>query len=236
MVSMNTFQKIIYFFLEKKEKSLKKKLYKHLKSSSTNSTSKTVYSSSVTMTLTAETEKNKELVKQNVNDIINSCNGKPEKLLSFIESKGTKIIKLDNADKILAVIKEEEGLITPLEGLEALYINLITHQGFSFKSKPMFIMRNGEIDTYYMIHQFYKWYSLQMKLPGFDFMSQKIFKIYLNSDTELLSNLNLDEMLGLKEAINRDQEATAFALSYAKNKEGSKKILEKIKNSGGANI
>ena len=96
-------------------------------------------------------------------------------------------------------------------------------------------MRNGEIDPYYMAHQFYKWYSLKMNLPGFDFMSQKIFKIYLNSDGAILSNLNLDEMTGLKEAINRDQEATEFALSIARNNEGSKKVLEKMKN-GGANI
>jgi hypothetical protein len=232
---MNTFQKLIYFFLELQEKALRKKLNKHLKSSSVNSTSKTILSSSVTMTLTAETEKNKEIVKKNVTDIVNACHNDPEKLLQYIESKGTKVCKIDNADKILNIIKEEEGLITPLEGLEALYINVITKSGFSLRSKPMFILRNGEIDPYYMAHQFYKWYSLQMKLPGFDFMSQKIFKIYLNSSDALLANLNLDEMTGLKEAINRDQEATDFALFLAKHREGSKKVLEKMQNDG-ANI
>ena len=74
-----------------------------------------------------------------------------------------------------------------------------------------------------------------MGLPGYDFMSQKIFKIYLNSDGTMLSNLTLDEMTGLKEAINRDKEATDFALSLAKHKEGSKKVLEKMQD-GGANI
>ena len=187
------------------------------------------------MTLNAETERNKDLVLKNVSDIIKGCNSDISKLLAFIESKGTKVIRLENADKILSVIKEEEGLITPLEGIEALYINTVTHSGFSLKSKPMFIMRNGQIDPYYMAHQFYKWYALQMKLPGFDFMSQKIFKIYLNSDGAILSNLTLDEMTGLKEAIARDQEATTFALDLAKQKEGSKKVLEKMQD-GGANV
>ncbi len=232
---MNTFQKIIYFFLEIQEKKLTKKLSRHLKSSSSNSTSKTVLSSNVTMTLTSKTEQNIELVRKNVTDIVRNCENNPERLLKYIESKGTKIVKLDNADKILSVIKEEEGLITQLEGLEALYINAIAKSGFSLKSKPLFIMRNGAVDPYYMLHQFYKWYSLEMKLPGFDYMSQKLFKIYLNSDTALLSNLNLDEMTGLKEAINRDQEATTFALEIAKAKEGSKKVLEKMQD-GGANI
>ena len=232
---MNIFQRLIYFFLEMQEKSLRKKLSRHLKTSSKNSTSKTVLSSSVTMTLNSETEKNKELVKKNVEDIVKSCGANPEKLLDYVKTKGTKVIKLDNADKILNVIKEEEGLITSLEGLEALYINSVTGSGFSLKSKPMFVMRNGEIDPYYMAHQFYKWYSLEMGLPGYDFMSQKIFKIYLNSDGTMLSNLTLDEMTGLKEAINRDKEATDFALSLAKHKEGSKKVLEKMQD-GGANI
>lgn len=230
------FQKIIYFFLQMQEKALAKKLDRHLKSSSSNATSKTVLSTGVTMTLSSETEKNKELVKKNVSDIVKGCNNDPAKLLAYIESKGTKVIRLDNADKLLSVIKEEEGLVTELQGIEAFYINLITHSGFSFKSKPMFIMRNGNIDPYYMAHQFYKWYALEMKLPGYDFVSQKLFKIYLNSDEAILSNLNLDEMTGLKEAINRDQEATNFALEIAKAKEGSKNVLDKMKNDGGANI
>ncbi len=230
------FQKIVYFFLQMQEKALTKKLDKHLKASSSNSTSKTVLSTGVTMTLKAETEKNKELVKKNVSDIVKGCNNEPAKLLAYIESKGTKVVKLNNADKLLAVIKEEEGLVTELKGIEAFYINLITHSGFSFKSKPMFIMRNGNIDPYYMAHQFYKWYALEMNLPGFDFISQKLFKIYLNTEEAILSNLNLDEMTGLKEAINRDQEATNFALEIAKAKEGSKNVLDKMKNDGGANI
>lgn len=233
---MNIFQQIVYFLLEKQEKALSKKLSKHLKISSSNKTSKTIVSKDVTVTFNAETEKSKELVKKNVTDIIKSCNNDPAKLLAFIESKGTKVIKIDNADKILSVINEEEGLITELEGIEALYINIITNSGFSLKSKPMFIMRNGQIDPYYMAHQFYKWYALNMGLPGFDFMSQKIFKISLNSNGAVFSNLNLDEMTGLKEAIARDQEATSFALELAKSKEGSKNVIDKIKNDGGANI
>ena len=232
---MNTFQKIVYFFLEMQEKTLRRRLSKHLKTSGANSTSKTVFGKGVTMTLNAETQKNIELVRKNVADIVNTCAHNPEKLLQFAESKGTKVYKIDNADKILNIIKEEEGLITPLEGIEALYINIITNSGFSFKSKPMFIMRNGSIDPYYMVHQFYKWYAMEMKLPGFDFMSQKIFKIYLNSDGALLSNLNLDEMIGLKEAINRDREATDFAIQLAKTMEGSKKVLKKMQDNG-ANI
>ena len=74
-------------------------------------------STGVTMTLQAETEKNKELVKKNVTDIVKGCNNDSDKLLAYVESKGTKVIKLDNADKLLYAIKEEEGLVTELKGL-----------------------------------------------------------------------------------------------------------------------
>lgn len=232
---MDVFQKIIYFLLENKEKNLKKKLAKHLKASGQNSTSKTVLSDSVNMTLDMETKKNIELIRKNVTDIVKGCGNNPEKLLEYVQSKGTKVVKIENADKLLNIIREEEGLITPLEGVEALYLNIITKSGLSFKSNPIFVMRQGEIDNYYMAHQFYKWYSLNMNLPGFDYMSQKLFKIYLNSDGTMLTNLNLDEMVGLREAVNRDQEATNFALELARQKEGSKKVLKKMKD-GGANI
>lgn len=231
---MNMFQKWVYFFLELQEKMLVRRLSKHLKKSARNSTSKTVYSTSATLTLNAETKKNIELVKQNVTDIVKNCEGDILKLLSYVESKGTRVVKLDNADKLLSVIREEEGLVTSLEGLDGLYINIITNSGFSFKSKPMFIMREGDVDPYYLVHQFYKWYSLEMGLPGYDYMSQKLFKIYLNSNADF-ANLNLDEMIGLKEAVSRDKEATEFALSLAKYKEGSKKVLEKMQGDG-ANV
>ena len=61
---MNMFQKIIYFFLQMQEKALTRKLNKHLKVASSNSTSKTVISKGVTMTLSAETEKIKNLSKK----------------------------------------------------------------------------------------------------------------------------------------------------------------------------
>ena len=232
---MNSFKKFIYFFLELQEKSLKKRLTKYLERSGANSTSKTVISNSATLTINSETEKRIEIVKKNVLDIVRSVHNDSNKLLDYIESKGTKVFKIDNADKLLSVIKEEEGLVTSLEGLEALYLCFITSMPLSLKTKPMFIMRDGEIDFYYMVHQFYKWYALSMNLPGFDFISQKLFKISLNSDLNLISNLNLEEMVGLQEAIHRDKEATEIALVVAQNTEGAQKALNKIKN-GGASI
>lgn len=234
---MNILKKIIYFFLTIQEKQLAIRLDKHLKSSSANKTSKTILSSNVTITLNAETQKNKELVLKAVTEIVSGVKNNPCMLLEYIKAHNTKVVKLANADKILSVIKEDEGLVCELKGLEALYINILTDSGFSMKSKPMFILREGEIEPYYMLHQFYKWYALFRGLPGYDYRSQKLFKQYLNSNDDAgLENLTLDEMTGLKEAIDRDNEAIDFTVNYAKSIDGSKNVLNKIKDQGSAGI
>ena len=51
-----------------------------------------------------------------------------------------------------------------------------------------------------------------------------------------MKSLSMEKIISLKEAIARDQEATTFVLNYTKEVEGSKKVLDKIKNDGGANV
>lgn len=82
------------------------------------------------------------------------------------------------------LIQEEEGIIFEQEGLTALFLSLITGQGIKFKTKPMFVLRNGNIEPYYMLHHFYRWYAQKSNLPGFDFKTQQKFKQFLidNSD------------------------------------------------------
>ena len=74
---MNFLQKIIYKLLAAKEKSLKIRLDKHLKRSATNATSKTVMSGTATLTLSTETQKNAELVRENVSAIVKKTGGNP---------------------------------------------------------------------------------------------------------------------------------------------------------------
>jgi len=233
---MNFLQKIFYKLLSVKEKKLKIRLDKHLKRSSTNATSKTVMSSTATLTLTSETEKNAELVRENIGLIVQKTGANPLELLKIIESKGTKIYRPASADKFLALIGEEEGFITELEGKDAFLLNLYTGNGLSFKSAPMFVMREGNIDTYYFLHHFYKWYAMKYRLPGFDYKAQKLLKISLkNPNDKRLKDLNLDDMLALKEAIARDNEASDFVIKLAQHKDGSKKVLDKMQD-GGANV
>lgn len=234
---MKNFAKYIkYTILSIREKVLSKLLSKHLDTSFTNSTSKTVISSTETVTFSTETEKNIKLVYDNVSDIMKTCENNPIKYLEYIEAQGTKVFRIHNASKILEKINEDEGLITELHGKKALYLNFAISRRISLTFKPAIIMGFGEIEPYYMLREFYKWYSLKMGLPGFDFEAQENFKKYLkNVNDPSIKKLNYKAMLELKEAIARDSEANEFVINAVKSKEGSENVFKKM-NDGGANI
>lgn len=234
----NLIKKAIYFFLSIQEKVLTTRLDTSLKGSYSNKTSKTIISGSEHMTLTSETKKNIDLVKKNVEDLLKGHENNPYKLLDYVEAAGTKVLRLGLADKVLQTIGEEEGFITELRGFKALYLNLYTKSGFSFKSKPIFIIREGNnnIDPLFLIHHFYKWYAMKMNLPGFDYKSQQNFKKYLkNINHKDITTLSVKDILSLQEAINRDQEATTFCLELVQKTEGAKNVQKKMID-GGASI
>ena len=233
----NIIKKIKYFFLSQQEENIQNKLKKTTKRSFTNKTSKTIFGTAANVTLNTETQKLVELVKTNVATIIKKVDCNPDELLNYVKAANTPVYKINNADKLLGFIQEEEGIIYEQEGITALYLSIITGQGIKFKTQPMFILRDGEIDKYYMLHHFYRWYSIKSNLPGFEYSVQKKFKQFIvdNSD-EMLKKFTMEDIVALKEAIARDQEATEFVLEYTKQVEGSKNVIDKIKNSGGANI
>ena len=230
-------KKIKYFFLALKEKDLQEKLKKTTKKSFTNKTSKKVIGGAADLILNSETLKLVDEVKENVSSIVKKTNCNPDELLAYVKAAKTPVYKIANADKILNLIKEEEGLIYEKRGIEAFYLSMVTGRGISFKTPAMFVLRDGVIDKFYMLHNFYRWYSLKSGLPGFEPDVQQNFKTFLfdNSD-DAMKRFSMEEIISLKEAIARDQEATAFVLEYTKQVDGSKKVIDKIKNDGGANI
>lgn len=235
---MNDFIKNIkYFILSLKEKSLLRKLKDSTRQSYTNNDTKNVMIKGASLTINSKTLQAIAQVKENVTSIIQKTNGEPDALIDYIKAAKTPVYKIKNADKILNFINEEEGLITEKEGFDALILSVSTGQGIKFKTAPMFVMREGIIEKYYMLHHFYCWYSLKSGLPGFDYKSRKMFKQYLvNGSDDFTAKLSMAQILSLQEAIARDQEATAYVLEYTKQIEGSQNVMDKIKNEGSANI
>ena len=233
---MDLLKRIIYLFLSVKEKGLRFRLDKHLKTSATNSTTKNIISGNCSLTINSQTIKNIELVKQNMADIVKNSNFNSDFLLDFAKKKGIKVVYLKNIYKILALLSEEEGLILERKGFCAFILNLISGSGISFTSKPMFLLEKGHRDFYFLLFHFYKLYCYFQKLPGLDLKSQELFKIYTkNPEKSDISQLSFEDMTALQEAISRDNEASSFVIELSKQIDGTKKALDKMKD-GGANL
>lgn len=223
---MNLIHKIIYTFLSFKKKSLELRLDKHLKTTATNSTSKTVIAGNCSLTLNSETNKNIELVKSFMEDVVKKANFSSDYLLSFVREKKLKLVYIKDCHKILLPLSEEQGLILERSGMDAFVLNVLAGNGFGFKSKPMMILEKGNNDFYFLLFQLYKYVGYLNRLPGLDEKSQMLFKVYSkNPDKCDISRLGLEEMTSLKEAIARDNEATSFVIEYSKQRDNAKKLL-----------
>lgn len=168
--------------------------------------------------------------QEKIEKIIEKYINKPEKFFDYIKGAKTPIYKIKNADKILAKIGEQEGFILPKKGFEALYLNFVLNKKISFKTPEMFILRNGEINKYAFIYQFYNWYCYKMKLTGFEDETQENFKhVFEICETSKIDTLTYQEVLNLKSAIKRDIEAINFVKKIVQKFHMSQKALDKIK-------
>lgn len=233
----NIVKKIKYFLLAQKEKNLQKKLKRTTKSSFTNKTSKRILGEAADVTFNTETLKKIEEVKTNVSSIVKKTNCNPDELLRYIETTKTPVYRINRADKLLRFLQEEEGLICEQKGIRALYLSIITGRMPRLQTPPMFVLRHGEIEKYYFLHHFYRWYSLKSDLPGFEYeVQQKFKKLFLDDSEDTITKLSMEDIISIKEAITRDNEASDFVLNYTKEIDGSKNVIDKIKNEGSANI
>lgn len=239
----NFVDKIISHILERRRLKLLKTLDKLKRVSYSNGATKTHFNGNVTLTFSAETQKICEKVDEQVRNIVVPYINQPEKLLDFVSEQGTLVYRFAFAEKILNLVKEELGFIAPLGGIKALVLNFLIGLFsekkicFSFNTKPMFVLKSNDLNMYFLLHQFHKWYAYKSGLAGFDEKSQELFKRNLSpTNDEQMKNLPVESILALKEAIARDAAAAEFVINLSKEFEGAKKALNKIKNDGGAQV
>lgn len=230
-------QRLTEFVLKLQNKLIKTQNIEKTHSSYSNKSTKKIYSYDATLEFTSKTEKIKNNLELNAEQIIKKCKNNPENLLKFIQKNGTNIYRIPFAKKFLNLIHFEEGFITETKGLKALYLNLIT--GISvgkincdLSTKPMFILSNTKQDIYQTIHSFYKWYSYKNEMPGFNSQAQDDLQQFLTSSNNNIKDLEINEILELKEAIARDVDAVNFVIKIAKSSEGAKNVFGKMKLKG----
>lgn len=205
-------------------------------------TTKHAMNSSCTLKLSTKTEEIKKEIHEELKSKIKKYINNPEKLIQYFRLKGIEVYRIKNAEKTLAEIGEEEGFITPLRGLKALHVNLQiinSKQPFNlFVTREIIVFDSKEVEIYTIARALYKYYGYKRKLPGYDHISQEIFKKVYNKkkdSKELINNLSLGKLFSCKEALARDLESINFAVELAKEYQSAKEALKKMKDNG-ANI
>ncbi len=225
------------FFLLRRKNQISKDLAKLSKKTFADKTSKTIIGNGAKVSINAKKKQLIEEVKANISAIVQSTKCNQEALLNYVKAAKTPIYRIDAPNR-LALIGEEEGFICEQQGFNALFISILTGQGIKFKTEPAFVIRKtNDINKSWLLHNFYRWYSMKAGLEGFDYNSRKKMKIYMSDNSlETTRKLSLETVNQIQEAISREREANTFVLEYEKQIEGSKKVLNKIKDEGGADI
>ena len=236
---MNIFQRIVRIFaLFNRKKQLRAQLTELDGSGNfSDDLQKNIVTEGIDVTFDSDKKELIEKVKSGVSAIVVQTNCEPEKLLEYVKISKTPVYRYNCANKLLINIKEEAGFIPEKKGLDALYLSFITFNGFKFKTGPMFVLGNKQLDKLDILYHFYKWYSMKSGLSGFEYETQKLLKKYYNNP-DLLSyqKLKLELIIKLQEAISRDNEATNYVLEYDKKTSVSKKVSDKISQDGSASV
>ncbi len=218
------FDKINKIKLETQNKVLSFTLRDSLNPDYQNKFNKKYFRKGCTLDISAESEKQIADVKEKAFEIVNKYKSTLA-LLEYISSKGYKVVKLGNAKKILKMVEETPGFICEARGLKALFINIITCSGIGFKSEPMFIIEKQTSDISDFLHDFYLWLAMSEGLPGFDYKTHKLFiRYFVKGEDALLKQIQINQMLMLKQAVSRDKEAIEFVIEFTRLNRSSKKI------------
>ena len=79
-----------------------------------------------------------------------------------------------------------------------------------------------------MAYQFHHWLSYQYKLPGYDMESMNIFRTTFNNQKANLKGLSINQILALKDTIDRDKQAIDFVQKFVREQVGAKERLNSI--------
>ena len=228
---MNLFKNFIYHILSLQEKMITKSLSKTL-GAKNYSKRKRVFSNGCLLNLDSVAENERIKMEEDLMQILKDANFDPNNILNYIKMHGTEIFYIDN-EKSLNALGENAGFIYPQKGLRAFALSLLTKQKCKFETQEMFVLTQGELNTYYFIYNFYNWYAYKHGISGIDREAQDLLNKYLyNSTDEDIAKLQLNEIYKLKDAIKQDKLAIEFVFKLCQNYESSRKALEKLKIDG----
>ena len=228
---MGLIKNIIYSILALEERFLRKRLDKTI-GIKNNSKRKKIFQHGCLLSLDSIAEEEKNKMEEELRLILKETDYSPEKLLTYIQNQGTNVYYIGNANYLYKV-EENEGFIYPQKGLKALYLSILTKQGFKFNTDAMFVLSRGEINKFYFVYHLYNWYSYKHGISGMDSESLATLNKYLfTASEEDFKKLQLNDIYKLKDAIKQDKASIEFVLKLCRDMEGAKKAFEKLTENG----
>lgn len=202
---------------------------------------KTILTANETLQINSTMKTTVQDVNKLARELVKKYLKTPEQLMSFIESNGTPVVRMDGIEKVLAYIGETEGFLAPMSGAKAFILTFVskfiagTDVKVGFKSPAMFVARKGNVNLYFLSQNFYHWLSYYKGLPGYEQRTQSIFKNVWSNDFSA-SGMSVKDILALKQAIARDNESINFVREITREFVGSKTSVDKIKAGSSVNI
>lgn len=241
---MKNFINFLVNILKKKSKISPTTSKRNLMSKCTGKTSKKFFTSNDSLSINAEQTFIKDEINAEARLILKEAVNKPEILVNFIKSKGTKVIKSKYMKPILFLFGEQTGFLPPTKGFKALALSVLLNivsgarLKLDCKTPTLFALDDKPLNIYLLSHQFHLWLSYINELPGFDENTRKNFKNIWDSNVNSIEidKLSFEEILSLKDAMARDLEAIKFVKEMTREFVGQKQSLNKIKQCGSANI
>lgn len=164
-------------------------------------------------------------------------------LLEFIENRGTRVIIHKHADKVVRFWGEIEGFLPPMSGFKArlilMSLKMIGAWPDSVRKETPALFVFGEEPTMgYMVHQIHHWLSFNNGLPGYTEETMNNFKKIFDPSfgVEDVKRMSKEEIISLREAIARDQEALDFVQKMAQEIFKPQDVLKGIKDGDKKNI
>lgn len=184
--------------------------------------------------LVAETRQQVDMVSESARQAVKAFYHNPADLAAFIERHGTPVVRLPGGPAghfcSLAVflLGFEPGFIAPVRSgpqkkrfdrltrFLKLVGNIPPHCRFD---SGVFVLMPPLFTTGFMAHQLHHWMACKSGLTGYSEQAQQLYKKFWNEQGGLIGHevydMSYEEILSLKQAINRDLEALQFLREIA---------------------
>jgi len=199
-----------------------------------NRTKKLFFTGHEELSISANSNKKEAKVSEIAYNILYKYKNNPKMILKFMETKGTKIVYSKLLAPVLKILGYEEGFIPKHSGVKAFilnfFMNLFADKKIVLNScmGDTLITCKDNISLYFIAYQFHHWLSYKHKLPGYDSETMNLFRTTFNHDNVNMSVLSINQILSLKDAIDRDKQAVEFVRKFVREQVGAKERLKSM--------